>query len=469
MALSVVASSKADSTTGTALSLAMPTGTTAGDFVVVIAHANGQTTIADNNKTVAAATLTSGNDAAGVTSKATASVTLTAYRLYLLTVTTRTASGDPNHATATSTGATWVEVNSNNYDSTGSQKRTTVLRAMVASNQTGAITIDFAGQTQSDVVWSIDEITNVDTSGTNGSGAVVQSAVNSNAGGGGTLTTTLAAFGSSNNATWGACSIGNGSGTSTAGTGFAKVSENATASNLRLMTEFKNSNDTTVDYTESTTTAELGGIAIEIKANSGFTIAPNFTDYKPNTTNGHTMTLFSRTIQAGDPSTYNFTSGASGRWAVIAITYRDSSAPSFDVAPNTANAANDDSASTGTINAPSITTGVANTIHTVFCGWDTSATGTITTPSGYTLLQNANSGGEPLHASYKAIVSASAAGTVSNVNTEFGAMIASSFSVKGATAASLIKTVNGLAIASVKSVNGLSIASVKTINGLTNV
>jgi hypothetical protein len=160
-----------------------------------------------------------------------------------------------------------------------------------------------------------------------------------------------------------------------------------------------------------------------------FTIAPNFTNYKPNTTNGHTVTLFSRTIQAGDPSTYNFTSGASGRWALIAICFSGTSLD-FDVAPNTANAANDDSASTGTINSPSITTGVANTIHTVFCGWDTSATGTITTPSGYTLLQNANSGGEPLHASYKAIASASATGAVSNVNTEFAAMIASSFSVK---------------------------------------
>lgn len=195
-----------------------------------------------------------------------------------------------------------------------------------------------------------------------------------------------------------------------------------------------------------------------------FTIAPNFTNYKPNTTNGHTISVFSRTIVGGDPSTYNFTSGASGRWGLIAICFSGTSL-AFDVAPNTANAANDDSASTGTINAPSITTGVANTIHTVFCGWDTSATGTITTPSGYTLLQNANSGGEPLHASYKSIATASATGTVSNVNTEFGAMIASSFSVKEVSG-SAIKTVNGLAYASIKTVNGLAIASVKTKNGL---
>lgn len=176
-----------------------------------------------------------------------------------------------------------------------------------------------------------------------------------------------------------------------------------------------------------------------------FTIAPNFTNYKPNTTSGHTISVFSRTIIGGDPSTYNFTSGASGRWGIIAICFSGTT-PSFDVAPNTANAANDDSASTGTINAPSITTGVANTLHVDFCGWDTAATGTITTPSGYTLLQNANSGGEPLHASYKAIATASATGTVQNVNTEFGSMIASSFSVKEAAVAAVVKQLAAMGV-----------------------
>lgn len=164
-----------------------------------------------------------------------------------------------------------------------------------------------------------------------------------------------------------------------------------------------------------------------------FTAAPNFSDYKPNTSNGHTISVFSRTIEAGDPSTYAFTSGASGRWSIIAICFSGTSI-SFDVAPNTANAANDDSASTGTINAPSINV-AASTIHAVFCGWDTSSYGTITTPTGYTLLQNANTDGEPLHASYKEFGSSGATGAVSIANTEFAAMIASSFSVKETAAA----------------------------------
>lgn len=159
-----------------------------------------------------------------------------------------------------------------------------------------------------------------------------------------------------------------------------------------------------------------------------FTEAANFSDYKPNTSNGHVMSVFYRTIQVGDPGTYNFTLSTSGRWGVVAIAFSGTSLV-FDVAPNTTNAANDDSASTGTINAPAITV-ANNSIHVVFCGWDTGAIGSITTPSGYTIAGNANGGGEPVHASYKAFGSGGSTGTVSCVNTEFGAMIASSFSVK---------------------------------------
>lgn len=172
-----------------------------------------------------------------------------------------------------------------------------------------------------------------------------------------------------------------------------------------------------------------------------FTIAPNFTDYKPNTSNGHTISVFSRTIQAGDPSTYNFTSGASGRWSVIAITAMSDGTVAFDVSPNTTNATNEDDTDDGTMVIPAITTLVPDAINIIFGGWDTSAYGTITTPSGYTLLQNANTDGEPLHASYKAMPTAGTTGTASLANTEFAAMIGCGFSIK-ATAQLLDSTSN---------------------------
>lgn len=164
-----------------------------------------------------------------------------------------------------------------------------------------------------------------------------------------------------------------------------------------------------------------------ISDNNGSTpFTEDINDYKPNTSNGNTISVFSRIIEAGDPSTYNFSVGATGRNAAIAICLKGGQ---YDVAPNTANAANDDSASTGTISAPAITV-ADNSIHIVVCTWDTGAIGTITTPSGYTLIENANGGGEPLHASKKDFATGASTGAVSIVNTEYGAMIAFSFSVK---------------------------------------
>lgn len=174
-----------------------------------------------------------------------------------------------------------------------------------------------------------------------------------------------------------------------------------------------------------------GNGQITITDNNGstpFTKAPNFSDYKPNPTNGHTITVFYRRKESGDPTTYNFTMSASGRAAVDAIAF-SGTLPGFDVAPDTANAANEDSAADGDVTVPGITV-ANNSVHVVFCGWDTSAIGTITTPTGYTLAANANGGGEPLHTSYKNFATGGSTGSVVCQNTEFGAKIAGSFSIK---------------------------------------
>lgn len=430
MALSFRTSTQNSSSTGTAISVAAPTGTTTGDLVKVIVHGNGQTTIVDNNHTVSGSNLTSGSSTTDGTSFSTASITPAANALILLTFLSRR--GDSVEpavpSSVTGNGLTWVQVNSIYYDTTSTSRRTlTVFRAMGDSPSTGAISITVPA-TLTSAVWSVDQFTGVDTSGTNGSGAVVQSATNLTASGT-SLTATLSSFGSTNNATFGAFGNSDGLFSSTAGSGFAKLGDAADAeTSSRCTTEWLVSNDTTVDMAFSSAT-ELGGIAVEIKANSGFTEQIN--DYKPNTTNGHTMSIFSRVIQAGDPTTYNFTLGASGRWAAVAICATDTSTPQDDVAPSTTNAGNRDSAGDGNATTASITTGVDNAAHIVVAGWDTSAIGTITTPAGYTLLANANGGGNPIHTSYKVITPAGATGTTTPTNTEFAAYITFSFSIKG--------------------------------------
>lgn len=214
-------------------------------------------------------TLTNGQDIDGTSAAATASVSPTGNRLELLTVTSRTGiSTEPNEPTITGNGLTWVKVDGVYWDTTsGSRKKTTVFRAMGASPSAGTIAIDFGGQAQTDVIWSLVEFDGVDTSGTNGSGAIVQTATNSDGSATvSTITATLAAFSSVNNATFGAFGYSSASNNMTVGSGFTESSDDWTTGNqTENFTEYKLSNDTTVDASGGAN-GEIGAIAIEIKA-----------------------------------------------------------------------------------------------------------------------------------------------------------------------------------------------------------
>lgn len=205
--------------------------------------------------------------ATSVTSIVSDSITPAANTLLLATVAQRTnITADPNAPTLTGNGLTWVQVNTVVYDdSSASRKRVSVFRAMGASPSSGAVTADFAGQSHTDATISIDEFSGIDTSGTNGSGAIVQSVVDkwtdtSHS----TLSITLAAFGSGANATFGGFGMF-GSATSTPGSGFLELFDFITGGTLSSTGIFKEVPDTTVDITASAT-GELGGVAIEIKS-----------------------------------------------------------------------------------------------------------------------------------------------------------------------------------------------------------
>lgn len=225
---------------------------------------------------ISASNITTGSDVVAGSSTTTASVSPASNNLILLTVTQRTGiTANPNQPTATGNGLTWVVVNSVVFDTTSSsRRRVTVLRAMGASPSSGAITIDCGGQTQTGIDWSVDQFSGVDTTGTNGSGAIVQSATNFDASGtASTLSVTLAAFSSTNNATFGGWGQGNpASTTATAGSGFTLLGDETTdVTDCKLTTEWKSTNDTGVDISYSQA-GEIGGVAIEIKATVASTI-----------------------------------------------------------------------------------------------------------------------------------------------------------------------------------------------------
>lgn len=116
--------------------------------------------------------VTSGSTTDG-TSILTASKTPTANALQLMWVTSHNASSLTGPPTVTGNGLTWVEVD--NIIFTTTTRRLTLLRAMGAAPTTGQATISFGADTQTAFVWSWLEFTGVDNSGTNGSGAIVQS------------------------------------------------------------------------------------------------------------------------------------------------------------------------------------------------------------------------------------------------------------------------------------------------------
>ena len=140
--------------------------------------------------------ISSFNDTAG-TSFTTSSISPSANKLQVLSIDVRNGvSTNPVTPTVTGCNLTWEQINSTVFDNSGTSRRTLFLfRALGPSTSSGALTIDFGAVTHTNIVYSVDEFTGMDTSGTNGSGAIVQSAVNQDTSGAvATITATLAAF-----------------------------------------------------------------------------------------------------------------------------------------------------------------------------------------------------------------------------------------------------------------------------------
>lgn len=119
--------------------------------------------------TVTATHLTTGSSTTNASSYNTASITPTANRLVLVGFTITVASSPSPTPAVTGCGLTWEQV-----DQTVVGSRTVhVFRTMGAAPTTGALTI--AGASLTSALWSLVEYDGVDTSGTNGSGAIAQS------------------------------------------------------------------------------------------------------------------------------------------------------------------------------------------------------------------------------------------------------------------------------------------------------
>lgn len=256
-------SSSSSSTSTTSTTTSTAAGATTSTSSSSTSSSTSTSTSSSTSTTVGAVScsvLVDSFDDTNATSYTTASVSPTANHLVLLAV-HNNASGTAGTPTASGNSLTYVQIATVTYS--GNSNRVTLFRALGGSPSSGAITIDYGGSTQQAAIWAVIDCANVDTSGTDGSGAIVQSLTNTGAAVT-SLTITLSAFGSTNNATFGAFghAVGNDV---TAGSGFSELTDtSATAPVDTLFTEFRNNNDTTVDASISAST-QWGGVAIEIK------------------------------------------------------------------------------------------------------------------------------------------------------------------------------------------------------------
>ena len=218
-----------------------------------------------------------------------------------------------------------------------------------------------------------------------------------------------------------------------------------------------------------TTTGDLVIVTIThnneaaLSDNNGATPFTEDLEYTPSVGGFGRLAVYSRRIQAGDPTTYNFTSsGAGSRWSIVAVTFQNPNPTTiYDVAP----VGNDSAGVPGTTGtASSITTTTANAIHVIMCAQDGANNATTGTPATYTVEKNVTTN-QCQTVVDKAIAVVGATGTQTWTYTSSLDWVAINMAIKDESPTG-IKTIIGLAKASVKTTNGLAIASVKTVNGL---
>lgn len=213
---------------------------------------------------VTATHLTTGAKNSAGTSSTTASISPSSYKLVLIAVGNNESGGSTPTPTVSGCGLTWVQVATKG--SSDGKQRITLLRSMGASPSSGALTISTSGSSDT-MNWSVVEFGNVITSGSNGAGAVVQSATAATESTAHTTeTVTLSAFDDTRNATYGAIRINNAHSV-TQGTGFTELAENT--SDHTIQTQWRNDNDTSVTWSFGSTTDRDQAVAVEIAFKPG--------------------------------------------------------------------------------------------------------------------------------------------------------------------------------------------------------
>lgn len=215
--------------------------------------------------------LTSGQDETAGTSATTASIAPAANALVLLAVQSEKAEPAPSVPSISGGGMTsWTQVRTFAWDNAGTSRTLTLFRSLQASPGSGTVTIDFGAESQDLIQWSIIEFTGVDTTGTNGSGAVVQDAQNPATVGSGTrIDVSLSAFSDGGNVTYsvaGKESPGAGDYLTPEAelTSIHNVIDSGNSAQMQSVWKNGEPTDSTVTFGPWATSRRRGGFAIEV-------------------------------------------------------------------------------------------------------------------------------------------------------------------------------------------------------------
>lgn len=231
----------------------------------------------------------SSSSSTDATTYTTASVTLKAGRLYLMSVENSkgtTADAVSGITASGGGGPTWVSRSTTTFNAS-TVNRVSIWSAVPTTDITDTFVIAFGGNTQTGACWSLDQPLHVDTTTNDG---IVQNAVGT--GNSTTPLATLAAFASANNATFGAFGQGaaaNGSPESASYLELADVTAATPAQSLQ--TVYRPDNDTTV--TETITSAQWGACAVELKSlGTGAIVIPPMRGWLAIWGSGTTATIY---------------------------------------------------------------------------------------------------------------------------------------------------------------------------------
>jgi hypothetical protein len=185
--------------------------------------------------------LTAGNSAAAGSSVTTAPISPTANSLELAAIESRTSDNTTPVPTLSGCFTTWTELG---HIPLNAYKQLTLFRAQgTPSPSSCSLTFTFPSSALTNFAWTVTEYGHVVNHSDNGAGAIGQ--VHLASGTSGTASVAMAAFGASNNATYGLTGIAN-AGAITAGGSFTQLHQQASATTINIQSEWRTDNSATV-------------------------------------------------------------------------------------------------------------------------------------------------------------------------------------------------------------------------------